>query len=509
MSIQKHFLIYILLCTINVQAQDTLYTYFNKGYGIVQTNRLYHCVIPLIEGGFVNSAVIGGVDNYRALGVTFTNQLGEVELSSILYAEENKAPVLTLGSSMIELKDGNFAVTVSVLDYPYTSNGSNCHIFKFDGLGNVLWQYEYEHPWNEAGLTLTEGADGDLLVAGWQQDDTNPTDILLIKLNAQGEQEWVRAYSAPDDCYAGAFSANAYPNGSFLISGAVNYGDSCQEEFKRYLMKIDEDGEMIWEREYPGSVYVAKSALLEDESIIFSSASEASNGDADRLYIAHLDATGEPLVEKEYTIEGCGTIQSEVRVLEDGYIGIAWSIRMMNGVEKRRPLIIRFNEELDTLWTKTITYTDEYNMISRDLEKTADGGFIIAGFQLSGAFQIGWLAKVDSLGHTCGGFVEDCDSIVYSIPDGTEHLISRDKIRFSISPNPVRDIAYLQYDLPTVLPYAWLHIYDTNGVERRSKRLMTSEISSELDLPHLKDGIYIYVLRIGDRVLLEGKLVVG
>ncbi len=101
------------------------------------------------------------------------------------------------------------------------------------------------------GHTLSYG------VANW--------DYLVMKIDADGNEEWARTFGQPrgydpiwihDESYA----VRATPDGGYIICGgsgdeytysAQGHSSGSSNEWKAYLVKVDGDGNLLWEAVYP------------------------------------------------------------------------------------------------------------------------------------------------------------------------------------------------------------------------------------------------------------------
>lgn len=199
-------------------------------------------------------------------------------------------------------------------------------------------------------------------------------------------------------------------------------------------------------------------------------------------------------------------------VNEDGSFVQAGRFKSINSI----PFIRKFSPTGEIEWTWSETYDENYTFLSRDLEKTKDGGYVMAAFQFSG-WQRGWLVKIDSLGNTCS--YVGCDSTVLAPPIDTSSIDSTNTFIDAlshlspyfvrISPNPVKDQAMLLYELPSMAPYADFRLFNSQGERVLNQKILTLQNSHSLALGHLTSGVYIWEVSVLGQKIKMGKLVVN
>lgn len=200
----------------------------------------------------------------------------------------NLAGNLALATSIIEAENGDFVACGAAEDQIIA--------FRLDPDGGVIWTHNY---WEGTGWGVIELKGGDFLICGDHDGGS------LIRINGAGEMQWRRAYNPgvtgrliglrefDDSIIACGFGKTAvgdepvpwavrvdpangdlewshvYPNGmhnyvtygmtsagagGFVMTGTVVGGEGDDgEDF--FVLKFDADGEQIWFRSYPRSLY--------------------------------------------------------------------------------------------------------------------------------------------------------------------------------------------------------------------------------------------------------------
>jgi hypothetical protein len=169
---------------------------------------------------------------------------------------------------------------------------------------------------------------------------------------------------------------------------------------------------------------------------------------------------------------GCVEVNNAF-VLMGGYQDIGGNIE--------HSVISKINAAGHIVWHRNINKFAILNY-ARDIEKTSDGGFIIAGFGSeflpNGMYsQEAWLCKVDSFGCLQQG-CELFDAIEETMPATQEELI--------VFPNPSKGLFYIQ----SSQQIETIHIIDISGkkvFEQKNNGTMQETLS--LSLP--AEGLYL------------------
>ncbi len=119
-----------------------------------------------------------------------------------------------------------------------TLDNKNISLTLLDSLGIVVWQKELGSSRNESGRNARQTLDGGFVILASIPHQYFPqlNDILLMKVNAQGDSLWSRTYGATFDDVA-IHMQETY-DGGFVILGRTNSFDSAHI----YLIKTDSLG---------------------------------------------------------------------------------------------------------------------------------------------------------------------------------------------------------------------------------------------------------------------------
>uniref|UniRef100_A0A7V2ZIU6 T9SS type A sorting domain-containing protein n=1 Tax=Ignavibacterium album TaxID=591197 RepID=A0A7V2ZIU6_9BACT len=152
-------------------------------------------------------------------------------------------------SSLVVDKDGNVYVT------GYTTNPVNledCATVKYDPNGNQQWVSIYNGIGNETdkAYSIAVNDDGSVYLTG-ESFGNGSRDIVTIKYNFSGVQQWVQRYNGQSN-YSDYGKSLAVDEAGNVYVGGTTYENSSLYDF--ILIKYNNDGVQAWVETYNGPV---------------------------------------------------------------------------------------------------------------------------------------------------------------------------------------------------------------------------------------------------------------
>ncbi|MBT9145197.1 MAG: hypothetical protein DDT42_01067 [candidate division WS2 bacterium] len=97
--------------------------------------------------------------------------------------------------------------------------------------------------------SIQQTQDGGYIVAGYTSPLGSGGDIYLLKLDSQGKVIWEKTYGGEADEWA--YSIQQTLDGGYIVAGFkfIYFGVSKKDV---YLLKLDSQGKVIWEKTYGG-----------------------------------------------------------------------------------------------------------------------------------------------------------------------------------------------------------------------------------------------------------------
>ncbi|MEE2599090.1 MAG: hypothetical protein VYD83_01540 [SAR324 cluster bacterium] len=190
--------------------------------------------------------------NYVLTGFTSSDDANK---SDVFFGKvDPQGNVLTKKAiSITKNYDGGYSISKTA-DGGYIIGGEAGHshnedfmILKVDQNGNKKWSKKFsDHPDNSA-YDAIEASDGNFYLVGSKRIVNKLEDIRIIKTNSKGKKIWDKTYGGDkDDIAEGIIESE--DNTFVVVAGTFSYGKGGDV----LLMKINSDGEVIWQNNYGG-----------------------------------------------------------------------------------------------------------------------------------------------------------------------------------------------------------------------------------------------------------------
>lgn len=275
---------------------------WQKVYGGIDDDRGQD-VITTTDGGYAitgsSKSSDGDVSENAGLNdfwVVKINDLGIIEWETSLgHSGTDKC------FSILQTQDNGFLVSgvidISSLELDGCgSSSANRHaggdywIIKLDAFGTLLWSKSYGGSFSDTAYSAVETQTGDFIIVG--SSDSEDVDISnnkgsydfwVLKLSSSGNMLWEKSFGGSEIDRARDVALTS--DGNFLITGdsrssnndlTNNYGVS-----DIWIIKIDPNGELIWEKSFGGSNFdgVQAISIAENDSFLISGNSRSSDID--------------------------------------------------------------------------------------------------------------------------------------------------------------------------------------------------------------------------------------
>jgi len=255
--------------------------------------------------------------------------------------------------SAVESRDG-YVIT------GYANN--DLLLMKIDDQGEMLWSRTYG---KGSGFSVVETDDGGYAVVG-----KSGHDVILLKTDRDGEMLWSRTYGGVGEHQGWALQASR--DGGYLIGGIAK-GDPGSSDWNWYVLKTDSLGEVTWSKTLRGPKGNWLYAVLEtpDGGVLAVGfrveVGPGGGAGGSSTWGVKLDEDGEAVWSKTYP-GPCGL--DVRRAINGGYVILS----TIHG----DLLLMKIDEDGGLEWSKA--YGGPFDEEGSCLQVTEDGGYIIVGY---------------------------------------------------------------------------------------------------------------------------------
>ncbi|MBI4863000.1 MAG: hypothetical protein HY815_22465 [Candidatus Riflebacteria bacterium] len=316
--------------------------------------------------------------------------------------------------------DGGYIVTGWTKSFG--AGDADVWVLKLDSQGKILWEKAYGGAGEDVGTSIRQTAEGGYAVAGWTASfGSGGNDVWVLKLDAQGNLIWQKTYGGayPDHSYA--FQQTS--DGGYIVAADTFSFPSYTATTDVWLLKLDAQGNVIWQRIYGGLNYdwVYCVQQTTDAGYVVAGHTRSFGAGNEDTWILKLDGQGD--IDWQATYGGTGRDWATgVRQTEDGgYVALGYTTSF--GAGNYDVWLLKLDGLGNVDWQRTYGGAGiDYGWF---IEQAEVGGFVVSG--LTQSFGAGdgtaWLLKLDTLGNvawqkTYGGAGGDWGMGVHGTTDG-------------------------------------------------------------------------------------------
>ena len=245
------------------------------------------------DGGFI----VGGWSdsNGRDYWVLRVDSLG-----NLLWEATFGSPAEETLTSVQQTVDGGFILG----GYAWTDTGGlfgggkrDAWVIKVDAHGNLEWQKLLGTSGYDGALSILQTSDAGYVLAG-NTGSYGSLKRLIMKLDANGEIQWQKTYGGSGDTFT---DIQQTPDGGYIAAGRIEMGRKAGSGNPDFgIVKLDANGNIEWQKAYggAGSDYATSVSVVPGNGYFVTGIS-SSFGESQDVWALRVDANG--------GLFGCGT----------------------------------------------------------------------------------------------------------------------------------------------------------------------------------------------------------
>jgi len=257
----------------------------------------------------------------------------------------------------------------------YSENDYDVYIIKIDQTGTILWSKTFGDEimnYDDAGHSVRETSDGYLITGKICAYEGVGDDVLLLKTDKNGDKLWMKNYGGNAWDWGNDLILNQ--DGTIMIVGSTQ--DFAFAYYDTFLIKTDENGDLLWKRSYKNAGYQYPSSIIQIPNknyLITGTTTDGTNTESD-IFVTKIDFNGNEIWFKKYG----GTGREEgVKIIQtsDGYTVIGKT--ESSGAGRNDIYLMKIDENGNKLWEQTIgSPADEEG---QNILQNPDGSILVTG----------------------------------------------------------------------------------------------------------------------------------
>ncbi len=336
----------------------------------------------------------------------------------------------------------------------------------------IMFEKHYGGTSDEHGNYVFQTEDGGYIISGYTQSyGAGGHDIYIIKTDGLGNSVWTKTYGGLGDDQTTALK-KTYDNG-YIIGGLTSSFDL--PDYNAYCIKINQNGDTLWTRNYGGNNYDDCTAILQtiDHGFALLGNTTSYGSASSSIYLIRINELGDTLWTKTYQ-KKISNLGSNIIQTNDGGFLITGTTSITFVSNTKDIFLIKTNISGDTLWTKVIGGSgDDWGFSALEL---SDGSIMISGVTNSygaGGYDI-FMCKLQSYGEeiwmkTYGGVNDEWGQITQQTND-LGYIITGSTNSFG---NGNEDVYIIKTDM--VGDTLWTRTFGGTGVDWGSCAQQTSD----------------------------------
>jgi hypothetical protein len=205
------------------------------------------CVTQTTDGGYI---VSGNTQSFGPNGFMDAFLMKVEEGGDMEWVRIYGGDPTDFGRYVIQTPDEGYLLSGFCTKLLQDQDVRSVWLVKTDETGDTLWTRAYDvSDGYDLGQEIKATSDGGYIVAGWAEVSLGVDyDVLLLKLDANGDSLWSRQYGGRR--WDLGESVEQTSDGGYIVTGLAN---GISNVYDIWLLKTDANGDTLWTRTYGGT----------------------------------------------------------------------------------------------------------------------------------------------------------------------------------------------------------------------------------------------------------------
>jgi hypothetical protein len=255
------------------------------------------------------------------------------------------------GYSVQQTPDGGYIIVGST--FSFGAGSYDIYVVKADADGEAEWARTYGGTGTDHGRSIQQTLDGGYIIAGYTNSSgAGGYDVLLIKTDSTGTEDWGYTYGGASDERALSVQ-QTLPDSGYVVAGwTETYGAGSRDAF---VVKVDAGGGLDWGKPYGGTGFEEAWCIrqtLPDSGYVLVGTTDSWGAGMDDVYLVKTDADGDTIWTRTYGgLNGDYGYQVLETPPDSGYVIVGNTYSFGSGDSD--VYLIKTDARGDSVWTRT------------------------------------------------------------------------------------------------------------------------------------------------------------
>jgi hypothetical protein len=261
----------------------------------------------------------------------------------------------------------------------FADGGSVGWLLKLDAAGNVLWEAGVgSGVFNGFLADVVETAQGDFVAAGGIGDfEEDVRYAQLAKLDDSGGAMWHRAYEDPGGSWTTFRAIRPAQDGGFILAGSIETiaGGDLDD---MWVLKVGGDGAVEWQKSYGTVGYYDEAEAIEPlpgGGYLLAGNTSSLNPGMSKAWVMRLDDEGGIVWQNSYSEGGTCSAAALIQAETGGYFIAGGALK--EGEVRGTPWVMKLDEDGGKEWERIYLF-DGYGF-AESVSSVSAGGAVVAG----------------------------------------------------------------------------------------------------------------------------------
>lgn len=280
---------------------------------------------PMDSTEYLNSMTVDQAGNVYVTGGSIGSGGAYLDIVTIKYNSNGSVQWLQryngpgdstdIGNSIVVDGSGNVYITGESYG---VGTKSDIITIKYNSAGVQQWLQRYNGPENmlDEGRQILLDASGNLFVRGTTVTNATDYDFIILKYNSSGMQQWLKTYNGTGSSTDSPSDLKTDASGNIYITG---YSTGVGTGYDWLTIKYDPSGTQLWEKRYNGpgnSTDVANSLAIDASGNIYVTGFAGGNGTGNDITTIKYNSSGVEQWVQTYNGPGNGNDNARSLVLD-------------------------------------------------------------------------------------------------------------------------------------------------------------------------------------------------